>query len=386
MLSKIEQLIEKIELKLIQTRRELHRIPELAFKEKKTAAFIKNRLDELGIPCVSGIAKTGIVATIEGTVSGNGKVLAIRADMDALPIHEETGVDYASTHDGFMHACGHDAHVAILLATAEVLTQLKDEFFGTVKLIFQPAEEAAGGAKPMIDEGIFENPTVDACIALHVWPDLSAGTVQVKDGAVFASPDIFNLTIKGRGGHGAMPELCVNPLSVGAEILQKLHDIPNEIEERCVVTVCALNGGDFNTIIPDTVELKGTARAFSHEVRKQVAETIEQNIAEICEKYHADFKLDYKYLYPPTINDAEMSRVVFDVTTQVAGDCADFGGEPSMGGEDFAYYAEKVPSCIFRLGCSAEYPFHNPKFDIDERCLSVGVKVFVSAALKYLAI
>jgi amidohydrolase len=205
----------------------------------------------------------------------------------------------------------------------------------------------------------------------------------VVDGAVYASPDIFTISLQGRGGHGAMPEVCVNPLSVSAEILQKLHNIPNEIDEKSVVTVCAVNGGNFTTIIPNEAELKGTARAFSDKTRKRLAELIEEKTAEICRKYGAEYKIDYTYLYPPTINDTAMSRAVFNAAREVLGNSAIWGGEPSMGGEDFAYYAERVPSCIFRLGSGKSQPLHNPKFNIDESCLAIGVKIFVNAALNF---
>ncbi|MDP8964635.1 MAG: amidohydrolase, partial [Cyanobacteriota bacterium] len=282
-LSQIRLGIRALQPQLVEWRRELHQRPELGFKEQLTAQFIAQKLQEWGIEHKTGIAKTGIVATIASNYPG--RVLAIRADMDALPIQEENDVPYCSQHDGIMHACGHDGHIAIALGTAYYLSQHREDFTGTIKIIFQPAEEGPGGAKPMIEEGVLKNPDVDAIIGLHLWNNLPIGTVGVRTGALMAAVECFRCTILGKGGHGAMPHQTVDSVVVSAQIVNALQTIvARNIDpiESAVVTVGELHAGTAQNVIADTARMKGTVRYFNPKLEGYFGKRIEQVIAGVC--------------------------------------------------------------------------------------------------------
>lgn len=376
---------------LIMHRRHIHMNPELSFSEKETMNYICEFLEQHDIPYKSGIAKYGVVAKIDG--KRPGKCVALRADMDALPIREENSHNYISKNSGVMHACGHDAHTAILLTVCKILHDMKDSFDGTVKCIFQPGEETTGGAQPMIDCGVLENPAVDVCAALHVDPELESGTVMVKPGAIYASPDDFEIEITGRGGHGAEPHLCVDPILTAAEIIVKLQSIVSRNIspfEQAVVSVGSVHGGDASNVIPNLVKITGTARAMNENVRNLLAERIEDITKSVCDAAHAEYKYEFKKLYPPLINDENTAKDIYLSAVECLGEksCI-YGGKSTMAGEDFAYFAEKVPSALFKLGCAnrakgIEYPIHSPKFDIDESCLTAGAMVFLDFVLRCL--
>lgn len=389
-LSQIRLKIRSLQPQLVEWRRSLHQRPELSFREQLTSEFIAQKLQKWGIEHQTGIAKTGIVATI--TSNRPGPVFAIRADMDALPIQEENEVPYRSQHDGLMHACGHDGHTAIALGTAYYLSQHRDQFTGTVKIIFQPAEEGPGGAKPMIEEGVLKNPDVDAIIGLHLWNNLPLGTVGVRNGALMAAVECFHCTIFGKGGHGAMPHQTVDSVLVSAQIVNALQTIvARNVDpiDSAVVTVGELHAGTAQNVIADTAHMKGTVRYFNPKLKDYLATRIEQIIAGICQSQGASYELDYLHLYPPVINDAKMAELVRTVALDVVETPVGIVPEcQTMGGEDMSFFLQEVPGCYFFLGSAnpakdLAYPHHHPRFDFDETALGMGVEIFVRCVEKF---
>ena len=386
--------IRALQPQLVEWRRQIHQKPELGFQEKITAEFISQKLKNWGITHQTGIAETGIVAIIKGEKSGNGKVLAIRADMDALPIQEENQVPYCSQHDGVMHACGHDGHTAIALGTAYYLNQHRQDFSGTVKIIFQPAEEGPGGAKPMIAAGVLKNPDVDAIIGLHLWNNLPLGTVGVRAGALMAAVELFRCTIFGKGGHGAIPHQTVDSVVVAAQIVNALQTIVsrnvNPIDSA-VVTVGELHAGTAVNVIADTARMSGTVRYFNPDLAGFFKERIQQIIAGICQSHGANYDLDYIHLYPPVINDTGIAALVHSVAEEVVETPIGIVPEcQTMGGEDMSFFLQEVPGCYFFIGSAnpekkLNYPHHHPRFDFDETALPMGVEIFVRCVDKFLA-
>jgi amidohydrolase len=390
---KIRSSIQALEPDLVALRRQIHQQPELGFKEQLTAAKIAGKLTEWGISHQTGIAQTGIVAMIQGhKASANMRTLAIRADMDALPIQEANDVPYKSQHDGVMHACGHDGHTSIALITAYYLSRHQDDFAGTVKIIFQPAEEGPGGAKPMIEAGVLQNPTVDAIIGLHLWNNLPLGTIGVRSGALMAAVERFNLTIQGKGGHGAMPHQTVDSIVLASQIVTALQTIVsrnvNPIDSA-VVTVGQFNAGTAKNIIADTASLAGTVRYFNPNLADFFHQRIESIVAGICAAYGATYQLDYIKFYPPVINDQEITNLVRSVAVDLVETPLGIVPEcQTMGGEDMSFFLQQVPGCYFFVGSanpdkSLAYPHHHPRFDFDETALSTGVEMFIRCVEKY---
>lgn len=392
-LSHIRAEIQAFQPQVVEWRRQLHQKPELGFKEQITAEFITQKLQEWGIEHQKAIANTGIVAVIKGQGwEEESKVLAIRADMDALPIQEENEVPYRSQNDGVMHACGHDGHTAIALATAYYLSQHCDTFAGTVKIIFQPAEEGPGGAQPMIADGVLKNPNVDAIIGLHLWNNLPLGSVGVRSGALMAAVECWRCTILGKGGHGAMPHQTVDSIVVAAQVVNALQTIvARNVDplESAVVTVGELHAGTALNIIADTARLSGTVRYFNPVLGEIIPQRIEQIIAGICQSYGASYDLNYWRLYPPVINNPDVAELVRSVAAEVietpigiVPDCQ------TMGGEDMSFFLQEVPGCYFFLGSAnltknLAYPHHHPRFDFDETALGMGVEIFVRCVEKF---
>jgi amidohydrolase len=312
--------------------------------------------------------------------------------MDALPIQEENEVPYRSQHDGVMHACGHDGHTAIALGTAYYLSQHREHFAGTVKIIFQPAEEGPGGAKPMIEEGVLKNPDVDAIIGLHLWNNLPLGTVGVRSGPLMAAVESFRCTILGKGGHGAIPHQTVDSVVVIAQIVNALQTIVarnvNPLESA-VVTVGELHAGTVHNVIADTARMSGTVRYFNPAMDGYLGQRIEQVIAGICQSQGATYELDYWQLYPPVINDAKMAELVRSVASDVVETPAGIVPEcQTMAAEDMAFFLQAVPGCYFFLGSAnpdknLAYPHHHPQFDFDEAALAMGVEMFVCCVEKF---
>ncbi len=390
-LTQIRPEIRQLQSSIVDWRRILHQKPELAFQEQITAQFIQQKLESWNIPHKTAIAKTGIVATISG--KSPGKVLAIRADMDALPIKEANEVSYKSQHDGKMHACGHDGHTAIALATAYYLSQHQNDFSGTVKIIFQPAEEGPGGAKPMIEEGVLTNPDVDAIIGLHLWNNLPLGTVGVRSGALMAAVECFRLSILGRGGHGAMPDQTVDSIIVASQIVNALQTIVSRNVkplDSAVVTVGELHAGTALNVIADTARMSGTIRYFNPELETLIGERLEAIIAGVCQMHGAKYELNHWQLYPPTVNDSAIAELVRSVAAEVVETPVGVVPEcQTMGGEDMSFFLQQVPGCYFFLGSAnpekgLAYPHHHPRFDFDETALGMGVEIFVRCVEKYL--
>jgi amidohydrolase len=377
---------------LIRTRRDLHRHPELGFQEHRTAAIVAERLRAAGYEVRTGVAQTGVVGTLRG-LAGGGPTLLLRADMDALPIHEETAHDFASTVAGQMHACGHDAHTAIGLAVAERLAASRERWGGTVKYVFQPAEEGGQGALRMIEQGVLEG--VDLALGLHVWMGLPNGVVGITPGPFMASVGEFEITVRGRGGHGAMPEQTVDPVVTGSQVVVALQSIVSRNVsplESAVVTVGAFHAGSAFNVIADTATLLGTVRAFTVEECDELPRRIERVAAGVCQAMGATYEFRYRPDTPPTINDARMAGLVRAAAEEVVGtERVRFGPEVrTMAGEDFGEFLLRVPGCYFFVGAMSEphgavHPHHSPHFDICEDCMPVAVEVLEQAALRALS-
>jgi len=373
---------------VIKLRRDLHRIPETGYREKKTSRYVADYLKNLGFDVKTGIARYGVVGSLRG--GSPGGTLMIRSDMDALEIKEETGLAFASTHEGVMHACGHDAHMSMVLAAATILNGIKGELKGTIQFLFQPAEEGPGGAEAMIREGVMENPHVDHAVGCHVWPGIPEGTIGVRPGPLMAAMDRFDLKIIGKGGHGAMPHQCVDALEVGCQVVNALQRVVSRQMDPvspAVVTVGSFHAGEAFNVIPGTALMCGTARTFDRAVWKKFPEQIERIVRGVCDSMGASYELDYAHGFPPLINDAEMSRVVGECAEMVVGEGKVVVPEPTMGGEDMALFLEKSKGCFFFLGVGRKgcAPLHNAGFDFNEEALSLGVEVYCRIALRVLS-
>ncbi|MEM9091680.1 MAG: M20 family metallopeptidase [Cyanobacteria bacterium P01_F01_bin.53] len=393
--------IRELQSELVSWRRQLHQRPELGFQEEITAKFISDRLTEWGITHSSGVAKTGLVVLIEGTGKGTEQgleklpVLGIRADMDGLPVQELNDVPYRSLHDGKMHACGHDGHVAIALGTAKYLHEHRDQFAGTVKILFQPAEEGPGGAKPMIDAGALKNPDVDALVGLHIWNNLPLGTLGVRSGPMMAATEFFTCTIQGKGGHGAIPQQTVDAVVVGSQVVNALQTIVSrniDPLKSAVVTVGEFKAGTAVNVIADSAYLSGTVRYFDTDYGDLIPERIDRVLEGICSVHGASYDLDYQKLYPPVVNDGAIADLVRSVALSVVETPAGVVPEcQTMGGEDVSFFLQAVPGCYFFLGSAngakgLDYPHHHPRFDFDETVLGVGVETFVRIVEKFCAV
>ena len=392
LLARMKALAHAQHAELVNIRRHLHENPELGFEEVATAQYIADYLAGLGLEVTSQVAKTGVVALLRG--ARPGKTVAIRADMDALPIQELNEVPYKSKHPGKMHACGHDAHVAAAIGAARILWELRDQINGNVKFIFQPAEEAPGGAEPMIAAGVLENPAVDAIIGGHVWGGLESGIIEVMSGPTMASSDIIRLKIIGKGGHAAQPHTTIDPIVIASEIvgaLQKLVSRQTDPFESVVISICSFHAGDVFNVIPHSAYLEGAVRTLNNELRQELPHKIEKIIRGITEPYGATYELDYYLGYPVTVNDPGVTETVRKAAVSVLGaDKVRVAARASMGGEDYAYFLNKVPGTYIRIGTRNPekgicQEMHHPRFDIDEAVLELTPVVYAQAAFDLLA-
>lgn len=395
MIELIANLEERFREKYFSYRMEIHRNPELSYHEERTASLVADVLKGLGMEVHTGVGGHGVVGILKG--KGPGRCVGLRADMDALSIQENTGLPWSSENDGVMHACGHDAHTAVLLGAANVLSEMTDRFDGTIKFVFQPAEENSptGGAPFMIKDGVLDNPKVDAMLGLHVWPTLKTGTIGLQTGAVSAASDRLGIVVHGKACHASMPDMGVDAVVVGSAVVMALQTILSRsvgASDRAVLTLGTVKGGDRYNIVADKVTYDGTVRTFDPTVRKTMERLIKRTAEGVAQSLGGMAEVNYSHGYPSAINDPEVTSVAQRAVVEVLGEeglLLDLPVHP--GGEDFAFFAEKVPSAFAWLGCCPEDvdfedmpPLHNEKFLPDERALPIGVLFMVAGALEML--
>jgi amidohydrolase len=381
---------------LVDLRRHFHRHPELSFEEHQTAAAIAAHLRRAGLEVTEGVGGTGVVGLLRGTGASAdaGRTLLVRADIDALPITEANDVEYASQSPGAMHACGHDAHIAIALTLADVLAGMRERLRGNVKFAFQPAEERIGGAAPMIEQGVMRDPDVTAVIGLHIWSPTPVGDVVVQAGPLFASADEVYLKVRGRGGHGAMPHLNVDPIAAAAQIVVAVQTlVSREVSpfQPAVVTFGSIHGGTAFNIVADEVELRGTVRAYDPAVREHLLRRIGEVAEGVAAALRASAEYEVRRGAPACVNDAEIAALVHRAAQETVGaEHVPQGDQRQSVSDDMALFLNAAPGCYFLLGCGnpergITAPHHSPRFDVDEDALPIGVEVMARAALAYLA-
>lgn len=388
---KIDQEIEKVRPEIIKIRRFIHMNPELSNREYETAKLVASKLTSLGLEVKTGVARTGVVALLRG--GQPGPTVAIRADMDALPIQEATSLPFKSLNPGVMHACGHDVHTSVALGAAMVLVNVKDKIKGNIKFIFQPAEEGApqdeeGGAELMIKEGVLENPTVGAIFGLHTWPE-NVGLAFFSTGNIMAGSDWFEIQIKGRSAHGARPHEGVDAVVLAAEVVTALQFVVSrsiDPTDPAVLTIGKIEGGTRSNIIAEKVTLEGTVRALSDVNRRKIPQLVESVVKGITQAFGAAYTLDYRQANPPVFNHPEFGETMQPTLVDVLGKDKVLPLPPQMVAEDFSFYAQKIPGFYFFLGVKtpgqgAAAPLHSPNFNPDERSIPVGIKLMCHLAL-----
>lgn len=389
MIETIYNVSEETKENVIKWRRHLHQHPELSFQEENTANFVIETLESFGNLVITKPTKTSVMARLIG--AHPGKTVAIRADMDALPIKEENTFEFASTNSGVMHACGHDGHTAMLLGVAKVLSAMKHEINGEVRFLFQHAEELfPGGAEEMVKAGVMNG--VDIVFGCHLWSPIDVGKIGIVYGSMLAAPDTFSITIQGKGGHGAMPHQTVDSIAVGAQMVTNLQHIVSRNTnplDSLVISVTQFIAGTTHNVIPGSAKIVGTVRSLNPEVRKNAPLLMERVIKGITQAHGATYEFNYENGYRPVINDNEVTSVIEETVREVLGDEAIHKEPPSMGGEDFSAYLQKAPGAFFFVGARNDekgiiYPHHHPRFTIDEDALENGVKVMVNATFKLL--
>jgi len=389
-LESLEAALARAGEQAVTWRRHLHQHPELSFHEEETSQFIYDTLISLPGLIVTRPTRTSVMARLIGDQPG--RVLALRADMDALPIHEENDFAFRSSRDGVMHACGHDGHTAMLLAAAQVLCEHRDKLSGEVRFLFQHAEELfPGGAQEMVDAGVMDG--VELVLGTHLWASLPVGSIQVGAGPLMAAPDTFRIRILGKGGHAAHPDQTIDSIAIGAQVVTNLQHIVSRNTdplEPLVVSVTRFIGGTADNVIPGTTELTGTVRTFDARLRDRVPELMERVVKGITEAHGASFEMTYQRGYRPVINDAQAADLLRGVLVETFGEEAVLSAVPSMGGEDFSAFLQQAPGCFFFLGAGnrskgIDAPHHHPRFTVDESALPMGVRAFVAATLHVLA-
>jgi amidohydrolase len=376
---------------LVAVRRDLHRHPETAFEEVRTAGVVAERLRALGLEVRTGVAKTGVLATVRG--ARPGKTVLLRADMDALPIQEENDAPYRSQAEGKMHACGHDCHTSILLGVARQLAREARELPGAVKLCFQPAEECGGGAESMIAEGALEDPRPDAAFGVHVWQDMDLGQVGATSGPFMAAVDEFTVTVKGKGAHAAMPHLGVDPVVCLAHMVAALQTIASRTAspfDEVVVSATQIRAGTAFNVLPETAWMNGTVRAFAPALWEELPAHFERIVRGVAEAFGCTAEIDYHRFNQPTVNDPAMAAVARAAAAEVVGAENVRDDVRTMGGEDFSAFLRRVPGCFIAIGSrnaarGLVYGHHHPRFDVDEGCLAIGAEVLLRTARRFLA-
>ena len=388
MINKIKQLTESAFDEIVEIRRYIHKNPELSFKEHKTSAYIKSVLTSWGVSFTEDIADTGIVVLLEGN-NPSSKTLALRADFDALPITEESEIDYCSVNKGVMHACGHDAHTASLLGVVKILNSMKQEWEGSVKFIFQPAEEMLpGGAQQMIKEGVLENPKVEKMIGQHVFPDLEVGKVGFRPGKYMASTDELHITIKGKGGHAALPHKYNSPLLAAAKLITDLDiSFVKEKDQPSVLAIGFIEGLGSTNVIPEQVKLKGTLRAMDEDFRATAYKRMQKIALEVAKYYGLEIDFDIRKGYPSLVNDEALTKKSIAFAKQYLGEGNVIDLPIRMTAEDFSYYSHEVPSTFYRLGTANKskgitHGLHTSRFNIDEQSLKIGMGLMAYLAIK----
>jgi amidohydrolase len=389
MLARIKDIATKLAPRLIEIRRHIHSHPELSGQEYKTAAFVAGVLSSSGVYVREGVGKTGVVGEVQGTGSDR-RLLAIRTDMDALPIYERTRLEYASKAAGIMHACGHDVHTTVGLGTAMVLSQLAEELPGNVRFLFQPAEETAQGASWMVHEGVMEN--VSAILSVHVFPSIPAGKVGIRYGALTAAADELEIIIIGESGHGARPHEAIDAIWIAAQVITTLQQAISRTQNPLrpvVLSIGQILGGRAPNVIADKVKLLGTVRSLHPESRANLPTWIDKILANICQTYGARYEFNYRPGVPGVSNDIALSQLLQTAAEEAWGsDRVRVLTEPSLGAEDFSLYLEHAPGSMFRLGVGYEdrlvnHPLHHPQFEVDESAIITGVVTLAYAACKY---
>ncbi|AFY47669.1 amidohydrolase [Nostoc sp. PCC 7524] len=389
MLTRIKDLAAKLAPRLIEIRRHIHAHPELSGQEYQTAAFVAGVLSSSGLRVQEGIGKTGVVGEIKGSLQDE-HFLAIRTDMDALPIQESTGLEYASRTAGVMHACGHDIHTTVGLGTAMILAQIAEELSGNVRFLFQPAEEIAQGAIWMIEDGVMKN--VSAVLGVHVFPSIPAGSIGVRYGALTAAADDLEILIFGESGHGARPHEAIDAIWIAAQVITALQQAISRTQNPLrpvVLSIGKINGGRAPNIIADQVQLRGTVRSLHPETRAQLPNWIEKIVANVCHSYGAKYQVNYHQGVPGVNNDYALTQLLQSAAEAAwSSDRVQVLPEPSLGAEDFSVYLEHVPGAMFRLGVGypdriINHPLHHPEFEVDESAIITGVVTMAYAAYQY---
>ena len=381
--------------KLVEWRRDFHRHPELGFQEVRTAGIVAAHLQELGLEVSTGVGKTGVIAMVEpDDLPDDSETVLLRFDMAALPIHEETGLPYASQNAGVMHACGHDGHTAIGMGVAQLLTRHRNELSGRVKLVFQPAEEGLGGAMAMIDDGALEEPQPAAAYGLHLWSRLPYNQVVVQPGPLWAAADIFTLTVHGKGGHGATPHDTIDATLVASQLVVALQTIVSRNanpSDTAVVTVASFQSGNAGNVISEQAVLKGTIRSFEPDVRDLLLRRFEEICTGICQAFGASYEFEMHSCVPATINSEAGARVMEGIAREVVGEQNVAQIAPMMVGEDMAEFLNRAPGCFVLVGAANPEegfysPHHSPSFDFEESVMPTGVSLIAEAAFSQLAI
>ena len=376
---------EKLFDEMVATRRDFHRHPELGFQETRTSRIVADKLTDLGLEVQRGVAKTGVVGLLEGKKPG--PTLLLRFDMDALPIQEETGLEFSSLNPGVMHACGHDGHTTMGLTLAKILSQYQSEMAGTLKFVFQPAEEGLGGAFAMIADGVLENPRPDAAFAMHLWNAAPFGKVRATVGPSMSSSSVFEITVQGKGGHGAAPHMAKDPILASAHIVTALQSIVSrnvDPQESVVVSIGQFTAGTTFNVIPDKVLLKGTVRSYKTDLHRQAYRRILSMARQMATAFDCEAAMETIVMVAAVNNAPEPTAVVRQAAIKVVGE-ENMDERRTMASEDMGYILEEIPGCYFFIGTGNEnsYPHHHPKFDFDERAMITGVNIMAEAVASY---